>query len=67
MQFEVGDGIWVRLIDVEAALAARSYEGDTQVVVELRDAFMPENAGPVAARRARSRADEATCRSLLST
>ena len=45
MRFEVGDGIWVRLIDVEAALAARSYEGDTQVVVELTDAFLPENAG----------------------
>jgi predicted acetyltransferase len=45
MQFEVGDGIWVRLIDVEAALAARSYDADTQVVVELTDAFLPENAG----------------------
>jgi predicted acetyltransferase len=40
MRFEVGDGIWVRLIDVEAALAA-----DTQVVIELTDAFLPENAG----------------------
>lgn len=45
MQFEVGDGTWVRLIDVEAALAARSYGADTQVVVELTDAFLPENAG----------------------
>jgi predicted acetyltransferase len=45
MQFEVGEGIWVRLIDVEAALAARSYAADTQVVVELTDAFLPENAG----------------------
>jgi predicted acetyltransferase len=45
MRFEVGDGIWLRLIDVEAALAARSYEGDTQVVVELTDVFLPGNAG----------------------
>ena len=45
MRFEVGDGIWVRLIDVEAALAARSYQGDAQVVIELTDAFVPENAG----------------------
>ena len=45
MRFAVGDGIWVRLIDVEAALAARSYQGDAQVVVELTDAFQPENAG----------------------
>ena len=45
MRLEVGDGIWVRLIDVEAALAARSYEGGAQVVIELTDAFLPENAG----------------------
>jgi predicted acetyltransferase len=45
MQLEVGDAIWLRLIDVEAALAARSYDADTQVVVELTDAFLPENAG----------------------
>ena len=45
LRFQVGDGIWVRLVDVEAALAARSYEGDAQVVVELTDAFLPENAG----------------------
>jgi predicted acetyltransferase len=45
MRFEVGDAVWVRLIDIEAALSARSYEGDTQVVVELTDAFLPENAG----------------------
>jgi predicted acetyltransferase len=45
MQFEVGDGIWVRLIDVQAALAARGYHGDSQVVIELTDVFLPENAG----------------------
>ena len=45
MRFQVGDGTWVRLIDVEAALAARSYDEDTQVVIELTDAFLPENAG----------------------
>jgi predicted acetyltransferase len=45
MRFEVGDALWVRLIDLEAALAARSYGADVQVVVELTDAFLPENAG----------------------
>jgi len=45
MRFEVGDGIWLRLIDVAAALSARTYAGDSQVVVELTDAFLPENAG----------------------
>lgn len=45
MRFQIGDGTWVRLIDVEAALAARSYDADTQVVIELTDQFLPENAG----------------------
>jgi predicted acetyltransferase len=45
MQFEVGDGTWVRLVDVEAALAARAYAADVEVVIELTDSFLPENAG----------------------
>jgi predicted acetyltransferase len=45
MQMRVGDGLWVRLVDVEAALAARSYGGDGPVVFEVADAFLPENAG----------------------
>jgi predicted acetyltransferase len=45
MQFKVNDGVWVRLIDIEAALAARSYAGDGAIVLEVEDAFLPENAG----------------------
>jgi predicted acetyltransferase len=45
MRFELSDGPWVRLLDVEAALAARSYASDDEVVVELTDTFLPENAG----------------------
>jgi len=45
MQFKVNDGVWVRLIDVEAALSARSYAGDGEIVLEVTDAFLPENAG----------------------
>jgi len=45
MQFRLGDGVWVRLVDLGAALAARSYEGDGEVVLEVADAFLPENAG----------------------
>ncbi|MGN6797062.1 MAG: GNAT family N-acetyltransferase [Gaiellaceae bacterium] len=45
MRFQVGDGIWVRLLDIESALAARTYAADTQVVIELTDSFVPENAG----------------------
>jgi len=45
MRFEVEDGVWVRLIDIEAAMAARSFAGDGDVVIELSDAFMSLNAG----------------------
>ncbi len=43
MRFRVGDSLWLRLVDVGAALAARSLEGD--VVLEVSDAFCPWNAG----------------------
>jgi predicted acetyltransferase len=45
MQFELNDGVWVRLTDVEAALAARTYAADSEVVIELADPFLSENAG----------------------
>ena len=45
MQFQVNDGVWVRILDVEAALSARTFSGDGAVVLDVRDAFMPENAG----------------------
>lgn len=45
MRFRVGDGLWVRLIDVEAALSARSYAADGSVVFELSDPFCPWNEG----------------------
>ena len=45
MQLRVGDGLWVRLVDVGAALPARTYADAGAVVLELDDAFLPENAG----------------------
>ncbi|MFL5645634.1 MAG: GNAT family N-acetyltransferase [Chloroflexota bacterium] len=41
----VGDGLWVRLVDLPAALAARSYAGPGELTFEVTDAFMPANAG----------------------
>jgi predicted acetyltransferase len=41
----VSDGLWVRLVDVEAALAARSYAGGDAVVLAVRDDFCPWNEG----------------------
>jgi predicted acetyltransferase len=45
LRFTLVDGIMVRLVDVGAALAARSYAGESGVVAEVRDAFCPWNEG----------------------
>jgi predicted acetyltransferase len=45
MGFRVLDGLWVRLVDVEAALAARSYGEGAPITVEVADAFCPWNDG----------------------
>ena len=41
----VRDALWVRLVDVPAALGARTYEIEPDVVLEVSDAFCPWNAG----------------------
>ncbi len=41
----VGDGLWLRLVDLPAALAARRYGTAGEVVLEVADAFCPWNAG----------------------
>jgi len=41
LRFRLADSLWLRLVDVGAALAARSLEGD--VVLEVGDAFCPWN------------------------
>ena len=45
MRFRVGDGLWIRPVDVGAALAARAYAGDDDLVLEVSDAFCPWNDG----------------------
>jgi len=40
-----GDGLWVRLVDLEAALTARGYVGDVTAVLAVTDAVCPWNAG----------------------
>ena len=39
------DGLWLRIVDVQRALSARSYAADGAVSLELADAFLPANAG----------------------
>ena len=45
MRFRVRDGLWVRLVDLGAALSVRSYAADGAVVFDVADAFCPWNAG----------------------
>jgi len=39
------DGMWLRLVDVDRALAARRYPAPIDMVIEVRDAFCPWNDG----------------------
>jgi predicted acetyltransferase len=39
------DALWARLVDVPAALEARRYAAPLDVVIEVDDAMLPENAG----------------------
>jgi predicted acetyltransferase len=41
----VDDDLWVRLVDVSSALSARTFGGSEPVVIEVRDAVIPDNAG----------------------
>ncbi len=45
LRFAYRDGLWVRLVDVGAALAARGYAAGDPVVIEVRDPFCPWNEG----------------------
>jgi predicted acetyltransferase len=39
------DSLWLRLVDVDRALAARRYPAPIDLVIEVRDEFCPWNAG----------------------
>ena len=41
----VSDGLWVRIIDIAAALAQRHYAREVDVVIEVTDGLLPANAG----------------------
>ena len=42
---QLTDGLWVRIIDVPAALARRRYSCAVDMVIEVRDEILPSNAG----------------------
>ena len=41
----ISDGTWIRILDVERALEARTYQGPFSVVLEVTDDLIPANAG----------------------
>jgi predicted acetyltransferase len=58
VQRQLHEGLWVRLVDVAAALAGRAYATDGQLVIEVADASLPDNAGRY---RLTAGSDGATC------
>ena len=45
LKMSVSDGLWLRLVDLEAALRARTYADTEPAVLEVTDAVRPDNAG----------------------
>jgi predicted acetyltransferase len=45
LNFELGDGLWLRLVDVPGSLAQRKYAEAGTLVLEVRDSFCPWNEG----------------------
>ncbi len=45
LHLTVSDGLWLRLVDLEAALSARTFAAGEPVVLEVADAMLPRNAG----------------------
>ncbi|MGH2344099.1 MAG: GNAT family N-acetyltransferase, partial [Chloroflexota bacterium] len=42
---QLGDGLWLRILDVRAALEARRYRATGRLVLEVADAVLPDLAG----------------------
>ncbi|WP_223256584.1 GNAT family N-acetyltransferase [Micromonospora endophytica] len=45
LRAQLVDALWVRVVNVPAALAARRYATDIDVVIEVTDDLLPENTG----------------------
>jgi predicted acetyltransferase len=45
LNWTVGDALWLRLVDLPAALAGRRYAGSGELVIDVGDEFCPWNAG----------------------
>ena len=45
LRMKVGDGLWLRLLDLERCLSARSYAVDGEIALEIVDPLVSENEG----------------------
>jgi predicted acetyltransferase len=45
LNMKLGDGLWVRILDVPAALSGRRYAAPVDVVIEVNDPAVPANNG----------------------
>jgi predicted acetyltransferase len=45
LHLRLSDGLWLRFVDLEEALRARSYAAEGSVVMEIHDELCPSNAG----------------------
>jgi predicted acetyltransferase len=45
LEAKIGDSLWLRVVDVPAALAARQYPADVDLVLEVTDDLLTHNAG----------------------
>lgn len=42
---DVGDALWIRLLDIPTALTRRIYESDGSIDIGVTDGFLPDNSG----------------------
>lgn len=45
LNLRASEGLWLRIVDIEASLRGRSYAGEGEIVLDVRDEFCPWNAG----------------------
>jgi predicted acetyltransferase len=45
LNLRANEGLWLRIVDLESALAGRSYATEADIVIDVRDDFCPWNAG----------------------
>jgi len=58
LRLTMADGLWLRLVDVEAALRKRAFDEGDPVVLDVRDALLPQNEGSYRVGGGAERTDE---------